>query len=321
MHKVKLIFGLFLILTFSIQDGLAKDTVLVLLTDTKNFSLVLEAIKDDIGDEIDIQDLIIDRNTSVTNIDKKIKAVTPKLMVLIGNMAISKYSDYQEENKAQRKSFPPSLALSAIYLDKVIDQVTNATGIRNEIPIVTSIVNIRDIMRTPVDRVGVLYSAWMENLIEINRVFCALEEVELVTVQLPNQVGYKQLRYHLRQLVEQDIDALWIPNDNLLLNARLIQNAWMPVLKKAKMPVIVGIEELTVTALNFGTFSVTPDFYALGMQGAQMISNIGEENWTIEEDGLVEPISIEKLLNLKLSLRKEIPIDINKLGAIDRIIR
>jgi len=321
MLKVKILFSLFILLAFTIQNSLAKDAVLVLRTDTKNFSLVLEAIKDDLNDEINISELIINGDTSVADVDSSIKMIEPRLIVLIGNRSIAKYTQYQAENKDIKKSFPPSLALSAIYLDKVIDQLSNATGIRNEIPIVTSIVNIRNILQTPVKRVGVLYSEWMTNLIEINKVFCSLEKIELVTVKLPNRVSYKQLRYHLRRLVEQDIDALWVPNDNLLLNARLIQNAWMPVLKKTKMPVIVGIEELTVTALNFGTFSVTPDFYALGIQGAQMISSIGEENWTIEEDGLVEPLSIEKLLNLKLSLRKQIPIDLKKLGQVDRVIR
>lgn len=330
MPKIELIFCLLILLVTTLQTGVAgeyteesaaKENLLALRANTENFSTVIAAIKDDLGDELDIHEMMIDANTSVADIERSISRVSPKLIILIGNRSIAKYTQYQAENKGRKKSFPPSLALSAIYLDKIIEQLTNATGIRNEIPIVTSIVNIRTLLKTPVQRVGVLYSEWMTNLIEINQVFCSLEKIDLVTVKLPNRVSYKQLRYHLRQLVEQDIDALWVPNDNLLLNARLIQNAWMPVLKKTKMPVIVGIEELTVTALNFGTFSVTPDFYALGIQGAQMISSIGEENWTIEEDGLVEPLSIEKLLNLKLSLRKEIRIDLEKLGQVDRIIR
>jgi len=94
----------------------------------------------------------------------------------------------------------------------------------------------------------------------------------------------------------------------------------LPVLKKTQIPIIVGIDELAVTALELGTFSVTPDFYALGIQGTQMTSEIEENNWIIAEDGLVEPLSIVKLLNLNLSLRKNIRIDIDKLGQIDQII-
>jgi len=320
MDKIKVAIGLLCLTLLMVQNSFANETILIVRTNTADFSLVVEALKDELDEELNIIDMIINDDLSETNIYHYIERQQPKLIVVIGNRAIQEYAQYQHKNQSLNKDFPPSLVLSAIYLDSVIPQVNNATGIRNEIPIVTSIMNIRAILKTPVTRVGVIYSEWMQNLIEINQVFCSLERIDLVTVKLPEHASYKQLRQQLRKLLEKDVDALWIPNDKLLLKARLIQNAWMPVLKKTQIPIIVGIDELAVTALELGTFSVTPDFYALGIQGAQMISEIEEKNWMIAEDGLVEPLSIVKLLNLNLSLRKNIRIDIDKLGQIDQII-
>ena len=108
MLRIKIIFGLFILLAFTIQDSLAKDTILVLRTDTKNFSLVLEAIVDDLDGIYHISDMIIDGDTSVADIDDSINSLQPRLIVLIGNHSIAKYSKYQSEHKVLKKNFLPA---------------------------------------------------------------------------------------------------------------------------------------------------------------------------------------------------------------------
>jgi len=209
----------------------------------------------------------------------------------------------------------------SVYIDRLLLQMRNTIGIRHEIPAVTSLVNIRSLVKSPVQRVGVLYREWMHDYIELNTAFCQQEGIELVGIEVPNNISMQKVKYHLKHLLNSDIDALWVVNDNGLLSSRLMQNVWLPNIKQFNKPVVVGVEGLTTTALNFGTFSVVPDQYALGVQGAGLIGDILDDGITqLEEHKLYEPLSVEKLLNLRLMQKRNIPVNEAKLETLDRLI-
>jgi len=321
MAPIKVLILTLFLFFFTSESIYANENILILRSNFESFSFISRGIKDDIGDMLNIQEIIIDGKTSPAEIENIISNNQPELVVLIGNRAISKYARFQKIKEGDEQTFPPSIVLSAIYLDKAIHKLTNAIGIRNEIPIVIGTFHIRSIVKTPIKKVGVIYSEWMEELIELDKIYTDLEKFELITKKVPNRVSATQLQYALLGILNSDIDVLWIPNDNLLLTPKLIQNVWMPILKKSKLPIVVGVDELTVSALNFGTFSLTPDYYALGIQAAQMVTNIQENKWKIEKEGLVVPISVVKLLNLKLTQRKQILLNEEMLDQIDHIIK
>jgi len=96
----------------------------------------------------------------------------------------------------------------------------------------------------------------------------------------------------------------------------------LPNIKQFKKPVIVGIEALTTTPLNFGTFSVVPDQYALGIQGAGLIADILDEGiGQVEENTLYEPISVKKSLNLTLMEKRNIKVKLSKLDTLDHLTK
>jgi hypothetical protein len=309
-----LLFGL-----FSSHWVLANDRVLVVRSEGSNFSETLKGLQDDLADDVTFIDRPVGDDIDSEVIGQYIQELKPALLVFLGNNPLYAYREYQKQHV--NRSFPPAIVLSALYLDRQLKIVKNTIGVRHEIPAVTSLVQLRSIIKHPVKKVGVVYREWMSDFIEQNKAYCQQEGIELIAIKLSNTVSIGRLSYHLKHLVRQDIDALWVANDNGLLQARLLQNAWLPVLKGFKKPVLVGIQDLTKTNLNFGTFSVEADPYALGVQGAEMISDIMDNGWKIAEHAVEQPLSIHNILNVRLSEGKGIKLDLDKLGQIDRLIR
>lgn len=300
------------------QPGHDAPTVLVLRAVGEGFEQTLKGLRDDVGSEVELVEVVVGANATGSRMAAAITAHRPKAIVLLGNAPIVHYKAYQQA--ASTKEFPPSLALSALYVDNLVADLANATGIRYEIPAVTSLVQLRALSEGPIRKVGVLYREWMEEYFEANRAFAAEEGFELVGIRLPNRVTFEQLNYHLRHLVRGGIDALWVINDNALLTERLLQNAWLPAVRRFDKPVIVGVDTLAGSELGFGTFSVSPDHYALGVQAADKLLRIKEDGWRIGDGRIEEPVSTTKLLNLDLSREKHIAINLTRLGEVDRVI-
>jgi hypothetical protein len=301
---------------------LAADnkTILIFSADGEKFAQTAQGIKDDLGGDFNIIKEILTTDSSVDNINHTIKNSLPSLIVLIGNTPALKYTRYQQQYTQQY--FPPSVLISALYINRLLPKIKNAQGIRHEIPAITSALFIRSLVEQPVRRVGVLYRKWMRNYIQLNAKFCKQEGIELVAIEVSNRISLNKVNYHLRHLLKQNIDALWVVNDNALFSSQIIQNVWLPNIKQFNKPVIVGIEALTTTPLNFGTFAVVPDQYALGIQGAGLIADILDDGIEqLVENKLYEPISVKKSLNLTLMEKRNIKINQSKLDTLDYLTK
>ncbi|MFK5893335.1 MAG: hypothetical protein QM504_08965 [Pseudomonadota bacterium] len=297
----------------------ANEKILVLRASGEMFSQTYSGIKDDLGEDFKIIEKVIKPETGINNIKNYLDNIKPILIVLIGNNPVSLYTSYQKKHAQQ--TFPPSVVMSALYVDRLLKQMKNTQGIRHEVPAVTSIRNIRSLVKTPIKRVGVLYRKWMRDYIKLNSNYCQLEGIELIAIEISNTISVKSLSYHLRHLLNKNIDALWVANDNALISSQLIQNVWLPNIKQFNKPVIVGVEGLTTTALDFGTFAVVPDQYALGIQGAGLIGDIIDEGIRqFAQNKIYEPISVKKMLNLNLMQRRRIAVNESKLENLDRLI-
>ena len=110
-------------------------------------------------------------------------------------------------------------------------------------------------------------------------------------------------------------------NDNALLNAKMLRSAWLPVITKAKLPVIVGIKPMLSTKLNFGTFAIVPDHYALGVQAASIIAEIMEEDWVIGDRDIEQPVSVRKMMNILVLDRKRVKYRQDQLQRMDEVVR
>ncbi len=125
-----------------------------------------------------------------------------------------------------------------------------------------------------------------------------------------------ELEKALNLLKDQNIDALWIPNDN---NTSLFKSVWIPFAGQFRKPIIVGVEVLVQPKFEFGTFAVIPDTFELGTHAAEIIYDIRDNNWSAEGREIKPPRSVYKNINMEQALRL-FRIDKEKLGNVDNIL-
>jgi ABC-type uncharacterized transport system substrate-binding protein len=297
------------------------DTALVLTAQGQAFSEVVSGISGDLEEDLNFEVYVIGKGSKVSEIETQIQKHKPKIIVLVENSAINLYAKYQKANPDSQ--FPPSVAVAALFVDRFLTNLKNATGIRYEIPAVTSIVNMRSVLSKKVKRVGVVHRKWMKSLIEENAKYCRSEGIELVPISIPNKDKKldKKLNAGLKSLINQKVDAIWVLNDNALLNGNMIRSAWLPTVGKARLPVIVGIKPMLSTKLNFGSFAIVPDHYALGVQAASLIGEIMEEGWEIGDRDIEQPVSVKKVVNVSVLNNKKVKYREDQLSAMDEIVQ
>ena len=313
---------MFAFMVIMAAPAFAEDDIgLIFTSKGEAFDKVVAGVIDDLEEDLSFETVVLNKNSSIGDIDKSIKKYKPKVIVLIENNSLKLYGKYQKAHPKQ--SYPPSVAVAALFVDRFLTNVKNATGIRYEIPAVTSIVNMRSVISTPIKKVGVVHRAWMKSLIEENAKYCRAEGIELVSISIPNKDKKleNKLKSGLKSLISDDVDAIWVLNDNALLNGKMIRAAWLPTISKAKLPVIVGIKPMLSTKLNFGSFAIVPDHYALGVQAASIIGEIMEEDWEVGDRDIEQPVSVKKIVNTSVLNKKKVKYYEDKLSTMDKVVQ
>lgn len=313
---------IFVLITVFSLPCYAIDQVLVIRPDGPNFELALKGMTDELESEFAIRELIVTKTTQVKTIDSSFKIVTPVIVILMDNISITLFKQYQKTLPATTP-FVPSISLMGIFVDQAITGLKNATGIVYEIPIVTSAVNLRSIMGVPLKKLGVVHRQFMKSMIDLNSEYCAKEGIEIVSQSIPENSALTKdnLTQALNAVFSQSsIGAVWIPNDNILLKSDLVREVWQPLIARYKKPIIVGLEVLANPQFGLGTFAVSPDHDALGAQAGSLILSIKNNNWQLENGRVVQPISIYKTINLKQA-KEFFNVKEDRLQNVDKILK
>lgn len=299
----------------------AANNVLIIRGDNKAFSDIVEGITADFESEISIDEYVTHNSISQSDVKTLLATHSPSALILIGNQAINAYSELQ--NAEPLADFPPAIALGALHIDKFVVNMSNTKGIRYEIPAVTSLVHLRSVIDQPVKNVGVLYRQWMKDDFLENLRYCQDEGINLIGMELPNQSSNLpgRIKSALSYLKAQSVDAIWVVNDNVLLTKDTLVNAWLPELKYFDKPVVVGVESLLYTPLNFGAYAIVPDHYGLGVQSAGVLGDLIDNQWKLDDTSIEPPLSIRKLINTSVMKKKRIPYRTRMLDTKDKIIK
>ena len=318
--KIKLALLVFLILPFSEVAFSSEGTIYVFRPADTAFKEIASSIEDDISEEIDVVTIEVDKNFNPSSFKKRIETVKPNAIVLLGNSTLNHYIQYQKENP--NTNFPPAIATAALFVDKLIPKLKNTSAIRYEIPAVTSIVNMRNVLKKPVKKVGILYREGLRSVIDEYEVYCKEEGIELVRAELPNvnKKVEKKISKSLKTLLKSDVDAFLVLNDNALLTSAGFSKGWKPTIGSKNIPIIVGIDALSKPQLNFGSFSFVPDNSGLGMQAASLIWDLLDNDWEFDADKIQEPLSVKKTINRIVLDKKKIPYSKDRLGSFDKVI-
>jgi hypothetical protein len=310
-----------IIVGFILSSGLAlaADKILVLMPDASGANDAFIGLTEEAGEDLDVVKEFVTRKTSVDDLKEIFSKTNPAAVVLMNNLIVVLYRNYQKSLGPDAK-FPPALMMMASFLGQTSEGVRNATGISYEINGVTCFVNLRQIIDQPVKRIGVLYHPRFEKFIGEQRKLAALEEIDLVPVRVKQSKLSKSVKKGLNRLLkDEEVDALWVLNDNALLSKDVIVKSWLPVLKRVEKPVVVSVSSLVSTKFRFGSFAVLPDHTAMGQQAANLLFELQDSDWEVGDRGIEEPLAVEKIILLPFA-KKYLSLKENALSLIDRAI-
>jgi len=311
---------LLVFLTSFCSSAYADVDVLIVRPEGKNFNDIVAGLDEELDGELSYRELIIGSTATSDQIYSVIRDDSAKVLVVMGNQPLRLIKKVKKNHPDE--SLPPVVAVAALFIDMVLANEKDVTGILYEVPAVTGLVNLRNISKGKIQRVGVLYRESMSAIIESNRIYCEAEGIELIGLKISNKEAKnsKKTRKVLKKLKRKSLDALWITNDSLLLTKESVVNAWIPFMSTFKKPVLVGVKSLINSRLNMGTFAVFPDHSSLGVQTAGMLFDLMDNDWKIDEHRFDHPISVKKYLNTSVSEKRGIKFNKDRLRQIDKLV-
>lgn len=289
----------------SVNVGPAEPTtIMVVRPHNSHFDHAAEGLGEHLDLDLSLEHFYLSkadnrrRDAKLREFHGRVKETNPALFVLMNNNSVSFIRSFHQAYPRYRDV--PCLVLMAVFADKAVARLPNATGIQYEIPAITNLVNLRSLMATPIRRVGVIHRPHLRKYVATQKALCQKERIELTTVEVDKGWGInRRIRKALKELIEErEIDALWVINDNELLKAGLIKRGWNPGLKGFEKPVVTGLENFVTNPNLIGSFGVVPDHYELGRQASELLSNIRRHKWRAQECPIRYPFSVRKIVNL-----------------------
>lgn len=190
---------------------------------------------------------------------EKILARIPRtsLIIAIGDTALQLVNLYEAQNSVGNW---PIICAAALGARKAVTTRKAPTQcIDYQVPIVSSVYILTPTLQDPLRTIGVIHGeAWAPQA-ELQKKLLKQEGIELKTVYANKGTiqGARKLKSKINTLGKSTVDLIWVPNNGQLLSSNNIAQAWIPMLEQHKLPVVVGIEQLLSTKLNFGVFAMT----------------------------------------------------------------
>jgi hypothetical protein len=274
-----------------------KPLVLVAMPDSASFRSVRHALVDEIKKDFDVVTHIVDGKTTLPDFTFELDSTRPTCVVLMDNPTVRLFRAYQKSHKGLS---PAALVVMASFLEEVRGDLANASGVAYEVPGVTAFVNLRSVVERPINRVGVVHRPSFRRFMSRQQALAAKEQVKIIAEEVPAEASASDVRNALARLRSAGIDALWVLNDNALLrDAQFLEAAWRPEIAALGVPVVVGVPTLVSAEARFGTFAVLPDLEALGVQAANVLFEISENDWRASDHAVELPVSTTTVVNMR----------------------
>ena len=293
------------------------DAILVLMPRARAAEDVLRGMSRELSSDYDLVRRYVDDRVTPSQVDRMIQEIGPVAVVLMNNPTLRLYRRYQALKR--RPSYPPAIGVLTSYLERTSVGIRDFSGIAYEVPLVTSLVNLRALVQDPIRRVGVLYRPEFEAFVAEQRELARLEQFEVVGVKVVG-TGPTEIQRGLSELKAANIDALWVLNDNPLLDNRTVREGWIPELTRDWTPVVVNVGSLVSAEFNFGTYAVVPDHKDLGLQTANLLLDLASREWRVDERRIELPVSVQTILAVNVAKRR-LRLNKGELARVTRLIR
>lgn len=307
-------------LTTSAFANDAEATILVMAPDAPASTEIIEGMAAELPEEFALKREFVSPQTSTGDVGNYIKNHKPNVVILLNNNTVRLYREYQAEAGG---SLPPAIIAMTSFADFETRGLKNYAGIHYEIPALTGFRELNAVVKKKIKKIGVVYRSDFADIIEAQKAFLEPEGFELVSreVRKSGPPVNRQIHRALRDLAyHENVDAIWLLNDNALLSQELLVKSWFPALKYNRKPILVGVPSLIAKNLDFGTFAVLPDHEALGGQLAELVFEIEGMEWSAGDLGLIQPVSVKKILHVRLA-KELLSLEEDKLEGIDELLK
>lgn len=294
-------------------------TVLIAMPESRDFLDARKGLVTEIKRDFNVVTFVVNATTTVEQLTAAIERTSPVCLVLMNNGTLKLFQKLQAQ--AGDRPIPPAVVVMASFLEEARSRFKNTTGIAYEVPGVTAFVNLRTVVEIPINRVGVVYRPLFRRFVERQKGLAAREHVELVPVAVPMNVSAEGLKSALEQLAAQGkVDAIWMLNDNgLIRNGAFVAETWRTALRDVRVPLVVGVPNLVDPAEPVGALAVVPDHEALGLQAANLIFDLADNDWKITKRTIEQPLSVKTVVDLK-QVRERFGLKPDALPHIDRAL-
>lgn len=293
-------------------------SILVCMPETRQTSEVWRGLSDELGREFALVALRAEGEETSSIIARGIERYRPSGLVLMNNPTVDGYRQLQA--RARDKVFPPSVIVMSSFLESRPAQLRAATGISYEVPLITVVTNLRKLIATPIDRIGVVHRPALHGFVKRQAALAYREQTVVVREQVSQAPNASEIKRALRRL-KQRCDAIWVLNDDRLLTPRLLADGWLRGLNEPPfIPTIVGAASLVSPGQSFGTFAVLPDHTALGAQAANLMLDIADNDWALPNAGATElPLSTTTTVDLAQA-KERFALRPSALAQVDKVL-
>ena len=293
------------------------DAILVLMPRARAAEEVLSGLNRELARDYDLVRRYVNDRVTPSQLSRMVDEVKPVAIVLMNNPTVRLYRRYQALKR--RPNYPPAIGVLTSYLERTSVGIKDFAGIAYEVPLVTSLVNLRALVADPIRRVGVLYRPEFESFVAEQRELARLEQFEVIGVQVVG-TGPTEIQRGISELNTLNVDAIWVLNDNPLLDTRTVREGWLPELARDWTPVVVNVASFVSADFNFGTYAVVPDHKDLGLQTANLLLDLASRNWRVDERRIELPVSVQTILAVNVAKRR-LRLNNVELSRVTRLVR
>jgi hypothetical protein len=89
-------------------------------------------------------------------------------------------------------------------------------------------------------------------------------------------------------------------NDNgLIRNGASVSETWRSEFRDVKLPLVVGVLNLMDPAEPVGTLAAVPDHEALGLQAANLIFDLSDNDSNVRDHAIELPLSVKTVVDVR----------------------
>jgi hypothetical protein len=296
-----------------------RGTILVCMPETRQTKEVWLGLNDELGRDFELVAVRLGGRGGASIIAQGVQRHRPAGLVLMNNPTVTAYRELQRTTRPQH--FPPAVVVMTSFLDEYQRQVADWVGISYEVPLITVVTNLRKLIATPIERVGVIHRTRFSGFVSRQASLARREQISVFPQPVSDNPNPSELKWALRRL-KQQADAIWVLNDDRLLTPLLITEGWLPGLNERPFkPTIVGAASLVSPANSFGTFAMLPDHTALGVQAANLVFDLADNHFAIGQAGETQlPLSTTTTVDL-VQARERFNLRADALKQVDRILQ